>query len=373
MPGSERFQRRELPERPDPLPIAGRRHPLPPGRRGAPLRAAARRRPSSGRPRSGITRIVQVGCDVEGSPVGGRGGERWPSPWSRAWPSIPTTPPGWADALPAALDVVEDLARHPRVRAVGETGLDYYRTRDPAGHAPATGGLRRATSRWPPHTTGRWSIHDRDAHADILDVLDAEGPPDRIVMHCFSGDADFARACLDRGAYLSFAGTVTFKPNDRALRAALRGRPAGPDPGRDRRALSDPDAVPRPAQRLLSHPAHRPVHGRGARGGPRRCSATPWPTTPTPPSAGPGRTPYGAERGAAPAADGRARTTPTGRCPPRSWTRSAPPPSARRRPGSPRASRCWCWTANASVAGFWVLTAERAAAPGCRACAPRRC
>ena len=64
-------------------------------------------------------------------------------------------------------------------------------------------------------------IHDRDAHADILDVLDAEGPPNRIVMHCFSGDADFARACLDRGAYLSFAGTVTFKNNDQ-LRDALR-------------------------------------------------------------------------------------------------------------------------------------------------------
>ena len=57
-------------------------------------------------------------------------------------------------------------------------------------------------------------IHDRDAHAEVLDVLDAEGLPDRIVMHCFSGDAEFAKACLDRGAYLSFAGTVTFKAND---------------------------------------------------------------------------------------------------------------------------------------------------------------
>jgi TatD DNase family protein len=63
-------------------------------------------------------------------------------------------------------------------------------------------------------------VHDRDAHADVLDVLDGEGPPDRIVMHCFSGDADFARACVGRGAYLSFAGPVTFKPNE-PLRAAL--------------------------------------------------------------------------------------------------------------------------------------------------------
>ena len=63
-------------------------------------------------------------------------------------------------------------------------------------------------------------IHDRDAHAEILAMLDTEGAPGRVVMHCFSGDADFARDCLDRGAYLSFAGTATFKNND-ALRSAL--------------------------------------------------------------------------------------------------------------------------------------------------------
>ncbi|WP_341351224.1 TatD family hydrolase [Nocardioides convexus] len=64
-------------------------------------------------------------------------------------------------------------------------------------------------------------IHDRDTHDEVLEVLDAEGAPERWVMHCFSGDADFARACLDRGAYLSFAGTVTFK-NAAPLREALR-------------------------------------------------------------------------------------------------------------------------------------------------------
>jgi TatD DNase family protein len=63
-------------------------------------------------------------------------------------------------------------------------------------------------------------IHDRDAHDEVLAVLDEEGAPDRWVMHCFSGDAGFARACLDRGAYLSFAGTVTFK-NAQPLRDAL--------------------------------------------------------------------------------------------------------------------------------------------------------
>jgi TatD DNase family protein len=63
-------------------------------------------------------------------------------------------------------------------------------------------------------------IHDRDAHDDVLRVVDEEGLPDRVVMHCFSGDASFARACVDRGFWLSFAGTVTFK-NAADLREAL--------------------------------------------------------------------------------------------------------------------------------------------------------
>jgi len=64
-------------------------------------------------------------------------------------------------------------------------------------------------------------IHDRDAHDDVLRVLDSEGVPERVVMHCFSGDAEFAKQCLDRGAYLSFAGTVTFKAAE-PLREALK-------------------------------------------------------------------------------------------------------------------------------------------------------
>ena len=74
-------------------------------------------------------------------------------------------------------------------------------------------------------------------------------------MHCFSGDAAFARACLDRGAYLSFAGTVTFKNAAAAARRAGR-HPAGPAPGRDRRAVPDARALPRPPQRVVPRPAH---------------------------------------------------------------------------------------------------------------------
>ncbi len=115
--------------------------------------------------------------------------------------------------------MIAALAGRPGVRAVGETGLDFFRTPDLPGQA-------RQREAFAAHIALAHErdltlvIHDRDAHAAVLDVLDAEGVPDRVVMHCFSGDAAFARACLDRGAYLSFAGPVTFKPNHH-LREAL--------------------------------------------------------------------------------------------------------------------------------------------------------
>jgi TatD DNase family protein len=170
--------------------------------------------------RVGITRIVQIGCDLAGARFAVEAAQQWenviagvaihPNDAARMRP----------DELAPALAEIERLARHPRVRAVGETGLDHYRTREPAGRQ-----IQRDAFAWHislAHATGKTLvIHDRDAHADVLEVLDAEGVPGRVVMHCFSGDASFARACLDRGAWLSFAGPVTFKPNE-PLREALR-------------------------------------------------------------------------------------------------------------------------------------------------------
>jgi TatD DNase family protein len=102
---------------------------------------------------------------------------------------------------------------------VGETGLDYFRTGEDGR------GLQHDAFRWHVDLARRLDrtlvIHDRDAHDDVLAILDEVGAPERWVMHCFSGDAAFARACLDRGAFLSFAGTVTFK-NAEPLREALR-------------------------------------------------------------------------------------------------------------------------------------------------------
>jgi TatD DNase family protein len=167
----------------------------------------------------GVTRIVQIGCDPDGC--------RWAVAAAERWPSViagvaihPNDAARMGPELVPGLELVEGLAQHRRVRAVGETGLDYYRTRDAAGQAiqreafAAHIAIAKAYDK-------TLVIHDRDAHDDIVKVIDAEGPPNRIVMHCFSGDDHFAKACLDRGAYLSFAGTITFKNNDHVRDALI--------------------------------------------------------------------------------------------------------------------------------------------------------
>lgn len=169
-----------------------------------------------------VPRLVQVGCDVAGSRWAVAAAERWPGVVA-AVAVHPNDAARLGSGWPAAVTEIERLAAHPRVRAVGETGLDFYRTRDAAGHAVQRDSFAAHIAL--AHAYGKaLVIHDRDAHQAILDVLDAEGAPPRIVMHCFSGDAEFARACLDRGGYLSFAGPVTFKANQH-LRAALAAAP----------------------------------------------------------------------------------------------------------------------------------------------------
>ncbi len=107
----------------------------------------------------------------------------------------------------------------PRVAGIGETGLDYYRTTSPADRLRQKDAFA-AHIAWAKQYDLPLVIHDRDAHDDVLDVLDAEGAPALVMMHCFSGDADLARRCFERGFYLSFNGTITFKPNEH-LREAL--------------------------------------------------------------------------------------------------------------------------------------------------------
>jgi TatD DNase family protein len=169
----------------------------------------------------GVPRIVQIGCDLPGA--------RWAVEAAGQYDALvagvalhPNEAPKLAD-LDAALAEIEELAASSdRVRAVGETGLDYFRT-DESGRAAQHESFRRHID-LAKRLDKTLVIHDRDAHDDVLRILDEEGVPDRFVMHCFSGDADFARSCLDRGGWLSFAGTVTFK-NAEPLRDALRVAP----------------------------------------------------------------------------------------------------------------------------------------------------
>lgn len=167
----------------------------------------------------GVTRLVEVGVDVSSSREAVR--------LAAANPAViasvaihPNEAARLGDRLPDELDRLALLLSKPRVHAVGETGLDYFRTKDASGQALQKASFA-AHIAWSKAHDLALVIHDRDAHADIVEVLDAEGWPDRVVMHCFSGDADFARVCLDRGAWLSFPGTVTFKPNADLREAAL--------------------------------------------------------------------------------------------------------------------------------------------------------
>jgi TatD DNase family protein len=117
------------------------------------------------------------------------------------------------------LAIIEKLALHPRVRAIGETGLDFFRT-PPELQERQKYSFRRHIA-LAKEVNKALVIHDRDAHRDVLDVLDEEGAPDNTVFHCFSGDAEMARECIAKGYILSFAGTLTFK-NAPALREAVK-------------------------------------------------------------------------------------------------------------------------------------------------------
>jgi TatD DNase family protein len=110
------------------------------------------------------------------------------------------------------------------VRAVGETGLDRYRT-GPEGWAAQEASFRAHIDIAKRHGVAL-VVHDRDAHEQVLRVLEDEGPPEHVVLHCFSGDAAFARACVERGYVLSFAGTLTFG-NAGDLREAAALTPVG--------------------------------------------------------------------------------------------------------------------------------------------------
>ena len=166
----------------------------------------------------GINRVVQVGYSAEQSEWSVRCAEKWNSQVLAAVALHPNEAPVVKD-LEKDLAVIERLASHPRVRAIGETGLDFFRTeaklRDRQIYS-----FKRHIDIAKRHKKAL-VIHDRDAHREVLDVLDSEGAPDLTIFHCYSGDAAMARECISKGYILSFAGTVTFK-NAPQLREAVK-------------------------------------------------------------------------------------------------------------------------------------------------------
>jgi TatD DNase family protein len=154
----------------------------------------------------GVPRLVQVGVDV--------GSSRWGADLAVRHPAVLATvavhpnEAGAGAATEDALAEIDRLAALPRVRGVGETGLDRFRT-GPEGWAAQEASFRAHIEIAKRHGIAL-VIHDRDAHDEVLRVLDDVGAPEHTVLHCFSGDADFARRCIERGYVLSFAGTLTF-------------------------------------------------------------------------------------------------------------------------------------------------------------------
>ncbi len=193
---------------------------------------------------AGIARIVTVGTDLESSRWSARcadkhaavyaavaihpndtGAATAPSLASRdpraPHASTASSPSAVSPTADAVLAEIEALARRPRVVAVGETGLDYYRD-----HAAPD------VQRWwfrehikiAKRTGKALMIHDREAHADVLRILAEEGPPPRVVFHCFSGDVAIVKQCAEAGYVMSFAGNVTFA-NAQPLRDAAAAAP----------------------------------------------------------------------------------------------------------------------------------------------------
>lgn len=169
----------------------------------------------------GIGTVVQVGVDLPSS--------RWSADLAARYAQVHAAvalhpnEAGRGAATDEALREIESLAGLAQVVAVGETGLDHYRTEGEDGHRRQEASFR-AHIAIAKRTGTALVIHDRDAHDDVLRVLLDEGAPDRVVFHCFSGDAAMARTCAEHGFFMSFAGPVTFKPND-ALREAAQVAP----------------------------------------------------------------------------------------------------------------------------------------------------
>ena len=165
----------------------------------------------------GVDRVVQVGYSAEQSAWSVKCAQSFPGRVLAAVALHPNEAPVVED-LEKDLKIIEDLASHPRVRAIGETGLDFFRT-PPELQDKQRYSFRRHI-KMAKDFKKALVIHDRESHQAVLDLLIEEGAPENTIFHCYSGDAVMAKECIANNYILSFAGTVTFK-NAQQLRDAL--------------------------------------------------------------------------------------------------------------------------------------------------------
>ena len=165
-----------------------------------------------------VDRVVQVGYSAEQSQWCVDLANHYPGRVLAAVALHPNEAPVVKD-LEHDWAIIEKLAQEPRVRAIGETGLDYFRT------PPELQKRQQESFKWhielAKKTKKALVIHDRDSHEDVLSLLLEVGAPEKTVFHCFSGDVAMAKICIERGYILSFAGTMTFK-NAPELREAVK-------------------------------------------------------------------------------------------------------------------------------------------------------
>ncbi|MDP9022303.1 MAG: TatD family hydrolase [Actinomycetota bacterium] len=206
----------------------------------------------------GVTALVTVGTDLASSTEAVQTAARH----DEVWATVGVHPNDTMEATPRVMECIQRLATQPRVVGIGESGLDYYR--DWASPERQQWAFRRHID-LAKAVDKTLVIHCREAWDDTLGILEEEGPPERVVLHCFSGGADLAERCAADGYFLSFAGNVTFT-NAPALREAAAATPLD-------RLLTETDSpflTPDPHRGQPNEPAMVPlvaaclarVHGR---------------------------------------------------------------------------------------------------------------
>lgn len=198
----------------------------------------------------GVNLIVTVGTDLASSAEAVQTANRHDGVWA----AVGVHPNDALEATPAVIECIEKLALQDCVVAIGETGLDYYRNSAPVSRQKWAFRQHIALAK----RLGRTLVvHCRDAWEDTLTILEDEGAPERVVLHCFSGDAALAQHCAAAGYFLSFAGNVTFKNA-----AALRQAAAAPPLEALLTETDSPFLTPHPYRGRSNEPAHVPLVAR---------------------------------------------------------------------------------------------------------------